>query len=90
MIPKFLKPFLWWLDTDKMDIGRDKKRIITNILNYGTKKAIGWLFKTYSKEDIKKVVENPLPGEWDKKSLNFWRIFFGIKSGDFPKRKIPQ
>ncbi|MFW6283364.1 MAG: hypothetical protein ACOC1P_04915, partial [Minisyncoccales bacterium] len=39
---------------------------------YGNKKAVDWLFKTYSKEEIKYYIKNPLPGEWNEKSLNFW------------------
>ena len=31
-----------------MDIERDKVRIITNVLNHGTKEAVDWLFDTYA------------------------------------------
>ncbi|HKK54645.1 MAG TPA: hypothetical protein VJ926_03940 [Patescibacteria group bacterium] len=36
---KQFKPFLWSYDIEKLDVGRDKRRIITNVLNLGTKKA---------------------------------------------------
>jgi len=38
-IPKFVVPFLWSFDLAKLDLEKDKKRIITNILNLGTKQA---------------------------------------------------
>jgi len=79
MVPQFLKPFLWSYDTKKLDIKKDKIRIITNILNYGTEKATNWLFKTYDKKSIITVLKNPKPGEWDKKSLNFWSFIFKLK-----------
>jgi len=63
-----------------MDIGKNKKRIITNVLNLGTKEATDLLFDVYDKEDIKQQIENPLPGEWSDKSLNYWSIVFDIKS----------
>lgn len=78
MIPDFVKPFLWSYDTDVLDISRDKVRIITNVLNLGTREATNWLFDTYSKEDIKSCLANPLPGEWDKKSINFWSLLFDV------------
>ncbi|MDP3731351.1 MAG: hypothetical protein Q8R34_02550 [bacterium] len=79
MIPPFIQPFLWSYDVEKLDLERDKKRIVTNVLNLGTTKATKWLFEIYSREDIKKTVANPLTGEWSPKSLNFWRIIFNLQ-----------
>ena len=62
-----------------MDIQKNKERIITNVLNFGTKEATDLLFKIYNKKEIKKQVENPFPGEWNDKSLNYWSIIFNIK-----------
>jgi len=39
MIPKYVKPYLWSYDTKKLDLQKNKERIITNILNLGSKKA---------------------------------------------------
>ncbi|MEK7163470.1 MAG: hypothetical protein AAB775_02075 [Patescibacteria group bacterium] len=77
---KKIAPFLWSYDVDKMDADRDKKRIITNVLNLGTKSAVEELFQTYKKSEIKEVVEKPLPGEWNEKSLNFWNTILDIES----------
>lgn len=82
------KPFLWSYDIDKMDFSRDKERIITNVLNLGTRQATNSLFKIYDKQNLKKVVANPLPGEWNKKSLNYWQLVFGIKNPKEPKRNV--
>ena len=79
ILEKF-RPFLWSFDVSRMDIGKNKKRIITNVLNLGTKEATDLLFDVYDKEDIKQQIENPLPGEWSDKSLNYWSIVFDIKS----------
>ncbi len=79
MIPSFVHPFLWSYDVEKLDLSRNKKRIITNVLNLGTTRATDWLFEVYDKETIKKMVENPMPGEWSKKSLNFWGTVLGVE-----------
>lgn len=81
-IPKFVRPFLWSYDISQVDSDKEKKRIITNILNFGTKEATDWLFSKFEKEDICKALENPFPGEWNKKSINFWSIVLNIKIGD--------
>ncbi|MBU4347800.1 hypothetical protein KKF23_04630 [Patescibacteria group bacterium] len=79
MIPKYVKPFLWSYNTNKLDLKKNKKRIIANILNLGSKKATNWLFEKYSKREIKNAIADALPSEWNKKSLNYWSILFGIK-----------
>jgi hypothetical protein len=79
MIPSFVRPFLWSYDIDQLDIMRDKRRIITNILNIGSVSATEWLLQTYSHDDLKSAVMNPLPGEWSKKSLNYWGIILDVK-----------
>ena len=87
MIPQYLQSFLWSSDISKLDIQRNKKRIITNILNFGDRRATDWLFEVYDKQEIKEIVSDFLPGEWNKKSLNFWRLYFGIKGNQIEKKK---
>lgn len=86
MIPSYIHPFLWSYDVDKLDLSQNKKRIITNILNFGDTRATDWLFKTYKEGEIKKMVSNPLPGEWNKKSLGFWRLVLGVRLGETGRR----
>jgi hypothetical protein len=87
MLPEIIKPFLWSYDFEKMDKEKDKIRIITNVLNLGSKEAVSWVFDNYSKEEIKAVVADPAPGEWSRKSLNFWSLCFDLKL-NFKKREI--
>ena len=85
MIPKYIQPFLWSYDIKSIDINKNKDRIIINILNLGTQKAIDWLFKTYPKRYIKEVFKKSPAGEWSKKSLNFWSLMLNVKP-DHKKR----
>ena len=69
---------LWSYDIQALDFERDKTLIITNVLNYGTKEATNWLFAHYSASDITAVIQTPLPGRWDKKSLALWALIFDV------------
>jgi hypothetical protein len=62
-----------------MDLEKDKKEIITQVLNYGTWEDLKWLFKVYSEKEIKEVIKNPRRGVWFRKVLNFWTKIFNIK-----------
>lgn len=87
-IPSFLTPFLWSYDISRLDLQKDKKRIITNLLNGGTEEATNWLFQNFKREDMQEVIKNPLPGEWNKKSMNFWSLILEVPAGN-TVRQIP-
>ena len=88
MIPSFVQPYLWSYSISNLDLARDKRRIITNVLNLGTKEATDWLFKTYTKEDIKDCLINPMPGEWNNKSIIFWSFLMDVKPGQTNIRNL--
>lgn len=77
-LPPAVRSCLWSYDLANLDREQDKISIITNVLNYGTKEATDWLFKNYSADEIAMIVEKPLPGRWDKKSLALWSLVFGV------------
>jgi len=85
-IPEFISPYLWSYDVSRLDLEKDKKRIITNVLNYGTKEATDWLFQMYKKEDIAEAIKHPFPGEWNKKSMRFWSLILGVQPGSLLRR----
>jgi len=78
-LPPSVKAVLWSFDTGKVDVEAHKERIITNVLNLGTHAALLWLFETYPRQQIADVVAHPRPGEWNRKSLNYWSLVFGLE-----------
>jgi len=79
VLPSAVKAALWSFDTDRIDVERHSERIITNVLNLGTHEALLWLFSTYARERIAEVVAHPRPGEWNKRSLNYWALVFDVE-----------
>ena len=77
-IPKFLQPYLWSYDLSHVDAKEDKITIITQILNFGDKKAVKWLFKTYKISEIKSVLKKPQRGLWLEKSIDYWAKILNI------------
>ena len=75
-IPNFLRPFLWSYDLKKLDLEKNKEKIIFNILNFGNKKATDWLFTVYSKKEIIQISKKIKPRLWQRRSYNFWKIIF--------------
>ena len=78
-LPRHFQTALWSYDLSKVDPLRDKKDIITQVLNYGDWHDIKRLFKLYSEEEIRKVIKTPRRGVWLEKVLNFWCTTLNIK-----------
>ena len=51
-------------------------------------KQTDFFFKIYGENSLKEVVANPLSGEWNKKSLNYWQLIFDIKNQKESKRNV--
>lgn len=84
MLPNFLQSALWSYDLKKMAKSRDKKIIITQILNHGTWPQIQWLLKNYSSKEIKRILKNPSRGVWQADVINYWEKIFNLR---LPKNK---
>lgn len=64
-IPKRLQAVLWSTDVKLLDLERDKGYIIHQIFSYGRLEDIQWVFKTYPKEEIKRVfINRPYKDYW--------------------------
>jgi len=83
-LPKSVENVLWSYDVNKIDVYLHMKLIISQVLNFGTRDATDWLFRTYELGDIRKISEQIPIGQWDKKSLALWSLYLGIK----PKLKL--
>ena len=54
-IPKKLQGVLWSVDVKDLDLEVNKAYIINQILCFGRQSELKWLFKTYSRSEIKEV-----------------------------------
>lgn len=90
LIPKFLQTYLASYDLSALDLKKDRKLIITEILNKGDFDALRWVTKNYSKNEVKDVVLNPRRGFWLRTTLNYWLKVFNVKQrdGDFDEAII--
>ena len=78
-VPKFLQPYLASYDLSQLDIQKDKRLIITEVLNKGDGEALEWLTENYKDGDIRNAVSNPIRGFWMKSVLSYWLKILGIK-----------
>jgi len=70
---KFRQTLFWDTDPKNIDIKKNARYIIERILEYGEPSEVRWLFKTYSKNKVKKVMNLPRV-QISKKSKSLWSL----------------
>lgn len=68
----------WSYDPEQLDLARDRKEIVTQVLNYGGWESVKWIRGVYSDADLKEVFRKPARGRWFKETLNFWLLELGL------------
>jgi len=53
-LPQSVKAVLWSYRIDQIEVEKHKKIIIFQVLNFGSKEAIKWLFDQYSFATVEK------------------------------------
>ena len=85
-LPEFLRGYFWEVEFDKIDLQKYRVYVLMRILNYGDKKAIAWMWKNFTEEEIKNILYNYR--DLSLKSANFWAVIVGVKKEDVKCLKI--
>ena len=70
---KFRQTLFWDTDPKNISIRKNARYIIERILEFGEPDEVRWLFKTYPKNEIKKVMNLPR-AQISKKSKSLWSL----------------
>ncbi|MFA6554059.1 MAG: hypothetical protein WCS89_00975 [Candidatus Paceibacterota bacterium] len=70
---KFRESLFWDTNPAKIDLDKNARYVIERVLEYGRLDEVRWLFKQYSKDAIKKVMELPRV-QLSSKSKNLWSL----------------
>ena len=66
-----LKGILWSININQLDLRRDRRYIVHQVLNYGDLSDIKWLFKIYSRRTIKDCFIRQPVKIYDQATFNF-------------------
>jgi len=75
-IPRYLKPYFWDADFAHIHPHRHSQYILERILEYGDDRAIRWLRKHYTSDEIGKVVRSSRV--LSPNTANLWGLFLAI------------
>ena len=92
-IPKWFRKFYWWGDASRIDLERDKKTIIVQLVNHGGWDQWKWLVQTYRRETLRKIIQEIPISEFRSGALKLVSLLLGIRQmkyasrGDYIKAK---
>jgi len=85
-LPEDITPFLWSYDVSRLDIKHDKNRIVINTINYGNLRHWKWLIEIYSKEEVKKIIEETPASEFRPGALKLISLLLEISHRSYAPR----
>ncbi len=86
-LPAFLKQYFWDVDFDKLSFEKSKTFILKRVLDRGNDKALKWLFRHYTKADIKELILTTR--DLSPKTANFWADYLKLKQKKVPCLQKP-
>jgi hypothetical protein len=70
---KFRESLFWDTNPNNIDLNKNARYIIERVLDFGRLEEVSWLFKTYPKEEIKRVMDLPR-SQVSNKSKILWNL----------------
>jgi len=80
MIPAFLRPYFWDIDTNAFDPRAHAEYTIERILELGDSKAAAWLREQFAAEEIMEVIRTTR--RLTPRSATFWASVYEIPAHD--------
>jgi len=70
---KLRQTLFWDTNPNKIDLQKNARYVIERVLEFGHLDEIGWLFKTYPKDEIRQAMDLPR-SQVSSKSKALWSL----------------
>lgn len=85
-LPEHLRPIFWSWDFDKIDLGKDQRTVIAQVLNYGTMRDWQWMIGVYGEDSLRKVIAEIPASEFFPRTVELFKLLFGIEEMKYASR----
>lgn len=79
-MPEALKKYFWDVDFSRLDPRRRSGFVVERILEFGDEGAVSWMARSYSPEQIRRVLTGSR--QLSRKSAAFWAWLFNVDRGE--------
>ena len=83
------RKYVWWQPTARTL--EDPRLLLAQIMTLGTVEDVRWLLARVSEADLRRVLQDPPVGVFNRRSWNFWRLRLGLDpAAELPARRLPR
>ena len=75
---------VWW--KEPKEALRERYRFIAQIMTYGDLEDIRTMLKSYSREELLRVLDSPPPGVFTPRAWSFWHVYLNKEPRQLPCR----
>lgn len=86
-IPQKIKRLFWSYNIDELDVMKDKKIIVKQILNYGNLDDLRWASKIY-KEELSSIIKEIPENEIKLRTRRLIKFLFNVKLSKNTQRSL--
>lgn len=83
-VPKEHVWLFWDVDPSAIDLERDRRYVLSRVLERGRLADLRWLVGVYGLEGIQDFFQKGAHPEVSRATRAFWRAFFDEKGGEWP------
>jgi hypothetical protein len=85
-LPEDFRPFFWSYRFEDIDLQKDKKTVILNLLNYGNLAHWQWLVRQYGVVEIKRILQSIPATEVKPRTRPLVSLLFSIPLQEHAQR----
>ncbi len=87
IVPPSFRWLFWDVQLSGLATDRYRDFILTRVLEFGDRTAVGWALRRYPKEEVVAFLRSRGAEVLSQRAWHFWTSQFGVKSG---KRTVPR
>lgn len=87
-LPDFFKPLFWSYNFDSLDLEKNKKNIILNVINYGDWEHWRWISNYYGKDSIRQILSKASATELRPQVRKLAAVVFNITEFNYAPRGV--
>ena len=82
------RKYVWWQPAERTL--EDLRILLAQMMTLGTAADVRWLLSLVSPSDLRRILQDPPIGVFNRRSWNFWHLRLGLAPVPLPKRRLPR
>ncbi len=87
-LPADFKQLFWSENFENLELEKDKKKIIVNLINYGDLDHWRWLVKSYGQAEVRDLLSSITVTELRERVRPLAKILFKVESFNYAPRSL--